>query len=227
MTGLAFMLGGNDKYGTCGPTSIANYLVIDYAKHGETITVTDEAVFELYRYSGNPNFDPDTDADDNGVDMKVLLRAFAKHGMEITRANGQTERVYPAAWAQLSHQDPGSLSDGIGLAGAIVCGQVLDTAQQKQTDAHPPLWNYRKSAEWGGHATVYGTYTGVTKAGLADAKTASWAMLIGTTDSYVSRQLDEAYLIVSPATLAGDAFNAAVNKAAFLAAYKAETGKTA
>jgi hypothetical protein len=226
MTGLTFMLGGNDKYGTCGPTSIANYLVIDYAKHGETITVTDDAIFTLYRYAGNPNFNPVTDTDDNGVDMKVLLAAFAKHGLEITHQNGQTETVKPAGWASLDHHDPDSLANWIGLAGAAVCGQTLDTAQQKQTDAKPPLWNYKKSATWGGHATVYGSYTGVTKAGLADASTASWAMLIGTTDTYVSHQLDEAYGVISPATAASDAFNTAVNAKTFAAAYKAQTGHT-
>jgi hypothetical protein len=224
MTGLTFMMGGNQDYGTCGPTSIANYLVIDYAKHGEKITVTDDAVFELYRYAGNPDFEPDTDADDNGVDMKVLLAAYKKHGMVITHASGETERVYPAAWAALDHHDPGSLADGIGLAGAIVCGQTLETAQQAQTDKKPPLWDYKRSATWGGHATVYGAYTGATKAGLKDATTASWAEAIGTTDSYVSHQLDEAYLIVSPATAASDAFNSAVDAKSFAADFQQQTG---
>jgi hypothetical protein len=225
MTGLTFMMGGNDRFGTCGPTSVANYLVIDYAKHGETITVTDDAIFELYRHAGNPGFDPATDADDNGVDMKKLLGAYAKHGLVITHQDGQPERVYPAGWAALDHHDPGSLADGIGLAGAIVCGQALETAQQEQTSATPPLWDYEQSDPWGGHATVYGAYTGITEAGLKDATTASWTELIGTTDAYVGNQLDEAYVIVSPATAASDTFNEVVDAGSFAADFEAQTGQ--
>src|SRR5436190_16980905 len=73
---------GNDQYGDCGPVSVANYirLVTQYLT-GAEVAVSQDAVFDLYRRSGNPNFDPATDADDNGVDMQTMLEALAAGGI--------------------------------------------------------------------------------------------------------------------------------------------------
>ena len=60
----------NDQFGDCGPVSVANQrkLVTKYLT-GTEVSVTINDVFDLYRRSGNPTFDPNTGADDNGVDI--------------------------------------------------------------------------------------------------------------------------------------------------------------
>src|SRR5437763_16709117 len=74
-------LGGNDRFGTCGPTSVSNLvLLVSTVLAGSPVRFTDEEIFDLYRRSGNPRFDPATGADDNGVDMTVMLTELVKGG---------------------------------------------------------------------------------------------------------------------------------------------------
>ena len=221
-----WMLGGNDQFGTCGPTSIANYLVLLYwFLKGEAITVTDDAVFDLYRRSGNPGFDPTTDADDNGVDMTVMLSALVKGGIEITHADGTTELIKPLCYASV----PTALDDlkaVTSIFGGVILAVDLDVAQQAQTDAHPPLWDYVKgSGVWGGHAIVGGLYTGNATAHAEDEAVISWQMNVGTTDAFVAKQLSEAYAVVFPVLWDSPDFQAGVDAAALAADYTAITGQ--
>src|SRR5689334_15779699 len=82
-----FGLYGNDQFGDCGPVSVANQrkLVTRYLGLSEQ-SPTQADVFDLYRRSGNPHFDPATGADDNGVEMSVMLSAVNKGGIGGTKA---------------------------------------------------------------------------------------------------------------------------------------------
>src|SRR5258708_3345293 len=67
-------LSGNSRFGTCGPASIGNSLkLLTKIADPAEVSVTLNDVFDLYRRSGNANFDPATGADDNGVVMQDML----------------------------------------------------------------------------------------------------------------------------------------------------------
>src|SRR6185437_11110951 len=97
----------NNDFGTCGPCAVANSVILTWLYLlGEVITVSDSAIFDLYRRSGNPTFDPNARPGpdgsvpgDNGVDMTVMLAELVRNGIDITHASGTTERVRPLAFA--------------------------------------------------------------------------------------------------------------------------------
>jgi hypothetical protein len=219
-----WMLGANDRFGTCGPTSIANYCVLLWKYlAGENITVTDDAVFDLYRRSGNPDFDPATGAGDGGVDMTIMLSALVSGGIAITHADGSTELVRPYCYA--SHPVAIAQVRAVtSIFGASILAVDLDVAQQAQTDAG--LWDYvARSGNWGGHAIPGGSYTSSAAAHTADESVITWQERVGTTDTFAAHQLSEAYAVVFPILWDHPAFQAGVDQAALAAAYTAATGK--
>lgn len=220
----AWMLGGNDRFGTCGPTYVANLVVLTWKYLlGLDVTVSDEAVFDLYRRSGNPNFDPQTDADDNGVVMQDMLDALLKGGIEITHADGSTEVVKPLAFAAVDHTSLDEIRAATSIIGAVGFGVDLETAQQAQTDAG--LWDYRRSSEWGGHAVMGGAYTSSAVLHTPDETVITWQEPVGTTDAFLEHQLEECWVVIWPAHLQHPDFQAGVDLAALAADYRALTGR--
>ena len=216
-----WMLGGNDQFGTCGPTSIANYLVLLYwGLTGEQITVTDNDVFDLYRRSGNPNFNPVTGADDNGVDMTVMQDALLKGGITITHADGSRELVKPLCYAAVD-TDIDTQRAVTSFAGGVIWGADMQVAQQNQA-----VWDYvAGSGLWGGHAIVGGKYSTPASAKAEDEDVISWQETIGTTDNWVAHQLPESYLPIFPILWAHPDFQAGVDQAQLAADYEAVTGR--
>jgi hypothetical protein len=228
---LNWMLGGNNRFGTCGPTYVANYCVLLWKYLlGEDITVTDDAVFDLYRRSGNPDFDPNGTPDasgnvpgDNGVDMTVMLSALVKGGIDITHADGTVENVKPLCFAA-APTDVDSVRAVTSIFGAAGLAVDLAVAQQGQTDAG--VWDYvAGSGDWGGHAIPGGSYTSDAAARHTDETVVTWQMKVGTTDTFISHQLSEAYAVVFQPLWDHPAFQAGVDQAALAADYTAATGK--
>lgn len=215
-----WMLGANDQFGTCGPTSVANFLVMVYkVLTDEDITVTDNDVFDLYRRSGNPNFDPNTGADDNGVDMTVMFDALLKGGIWITHANGSRELVKPLCYAGVD-TDIVTQRQVTAIFGGPIWGATLQTAQQTQV-----VWDYKSSSLWGGHAIPGGSFTSQSGAGQVDESVVSWRQIFGTTDAFVTHQLDESYVPVFPVMWNHPNFIAGVDQAALASAYETVTGR--
>lgn len=217
-------LGANNRFGTCGPTSIANYVILLYrVLTGEQVTVTDHAVFDLYRASGNPGFDPATGAGDNGVDMTVMLKALLRQGIEILHEDGTAETIRPYCYAAV----PQALTDLYAVTanlGGVILAATLAVAQQAQTDAG--LWDYvSRSGIWGGHAFLGGAYTGSHVAHTADETVITWQEPVGASDSFITRQVQEAYVPVFPVLWTSPGFQAGVNGRALADAYTAITGQ--
>ena len=214
----------NFSYGTCGPVSAANMAILTWWWClGELISVSDDAIFDLYRRSGNPDFDPVTDEDDLGVDMTTMLSALKAGGIEITHADGTTEVVKPIVY--------GAVATGIDtvravtsiFGGAILAG-TLDVAQQSQTDAG--LWDYKSgSGVWGGHAFMGGKYTSSAVAHTADETVITWMQMCGFTDTFWAHQGEEAYVPVFRPLYDHPAFQAGVDQAALKADFLAVTGQ--
>jgi len=210
----------------CGPTSVANHAVMTWKYLlNEDITVTDDAIFALYRASGNPGFDPATGAGDGGVDMTVMLSALLKNGLAVTHGDGSTEVIRPVCFAAHS-ADISTVRAVTAIMGGSPFGVDLDVAQQAQTGAHPPLWDYQAgSGEWGGHAIMAGSYTSSAAAHTADESVITWAEKCGTTDAFLAAQLAECYALIWQPLWDDDTFSAGIDKAALAADYEAVTGR--
>ena len=207
-----WILGENDQHGTCGPTSSANnYLDITTYLTGTPINVGDDAVIDLYKRSGNPNFP----ADDNGVDMQTMFEAQLKGGL-----GGHK----PIAFAQVDHTNLDEILYAIEVFGGVQYGVNLQTAQQSQTRPNG-LWDYQRSGEWGGHAIYVGRYSD--PAGDLSDRTAciTWQMIVDMTDAFEQHQLDEVWLVIWPEHLGTAQFKAGVDLEALKAAYKDLTGR--
>lgn len=205
----------NDQFGVCGPTSVANQRkLISLYLGGLEESPTLEDVYDLYRRSGNPNFDPTTGADDNGVDMQTMLEAAVKGGIG---------GVKPLAFASVDHTNLEELRAAVAVFGSLLYGVNLETAQQNQTDAG--LWDYRRSSEWGGHAVLGGRYVDSSTDSRDRTGVITWAEVVDMTDAFVSHQLEEAWVVIWPEHLNDTTFLEGVNLEALAADYKALTGR--
>lgn len=201
----------------CGPTSFANLLLlVSTWLNDAPIKVTDDDIIDLYRRSGNPHFDPATGAGDNGVDMTVMLSAAIAGGV-----GGH----YPLAFASVNSNDPTEVWAAGALFGGVLWGADLDVAQQHQTDTG--TWDYvHGSGTWGGHAIMAaGRYTDAPGTLTDRTGLVTWQMPIDSTDTFMSHQVKERYVVIFPFHLGSRQFQAGVNVAALAADYTALTGR--
>lgn len=204
---------GNDQFGDCGPVSAANLrAMVTAALTGRENYPTLQDVFDLYRRSGNPNFDPATDADDNGVDMQTMCEALVSGGIAGVKA---------LAFAKVDVSSLDEIRGAVAIFGGLLLGVNLETAQQDQTDQG--LWDYQNSGEWGGHAVLAGGYTSATAG--ADVSVVTWAQLVGLTDRFWTHQVEEAWVVIWPEHLGTVQFQQGVDLAQLAADYKALTGR--
>ena len=206
----------NDRYGVCGPTSVANLrkLVTRYLGAVEESPSLDD-VYDLYRRSGNPDFDPETGADDNGVDMQTMLEALLSGGI-----GGKK----PVAFAKVNHGDPDEMWAAIEIFGGVLYGVDLAVAQQEQTDEG--LWDYvRGSGEWGGHAALGGRYNDADGTATDRTGVVTWAQLVDFTDSFDSHQVQEVWVVIWPENLGTKQFKEGIDRDALASAYEALTGR--
>jgi hypothetical protein len=220
----AWNMGGNDRFGTCGPTSFSNYVTMAYWNLlQEPVTVTDDAVFDLYRASGNPQFNPTTDADDNGVDMVTLLNAAISNGIEITHADGTTEVVKAVCFGALDNSVE-EIRAATAIFGGVELAVNLEVAQQQQLSTG--VWDYQPSGSWGGHAIMGAAYTGSNDLHSADETIITWQKPVGLTDSFLQYQLSSSFAVVLPIHLTHPAFLAGVNVQQLATDYQELTGQT-
>lgn len=211
LSGVQFGLYGNDRYGVCGPTSVANSRRLITAKlKGQMQAPTQDDVFDLYRRSGNPNFDPATGADDNGVNLQEML-----HVVNVTGIGG----VKCIAFAAVDPSNIEELKAAIAIFGDVVFGVTLQTIQQSQTATG--VWDYRPSRTWGGHAILGGAYQNNPEG----IEVITWAQVVRMTDAFMLHQETEAWVVIWPEHLTDSGFLQGVNLAALAADYEAITGK--
>lgn len=218
LTGISdWGLWANDHFGTCGPVDFFNYLkLVTFFLTGVEAQPTLQDVFGLYTLC-NPDFDPGTGAGDNGVDMQTMLELAKEHDV---LGNGKM-----IAFARVDLSDLDEVRAAISIFGGVLLGVTLDQAQNAQTDASPPVWDYvRRSPVWGGHAVLAGAYDSDTAAHRPDIEVITWAMRVGTSDAFEAHQLDEAWVVILREHLDHPAFQKGVDVAALEAAYTAITG---
>jgi hypothetical protein len=209
--GRTFGLYRNDAFGVCGPTMIANSRRLATFGAGAYEEPSQEDVFDLYRRSGNPDFDPATGTDDNGVDNQTMLEEAHRNGIGGVKC---------LAFASVDHTDLDEMRAAINRFDFLCTGVNLDIAQQGQSNGASPVWSYVKgSPSWGGHDVLTAKYTSDPA---RDAECVSWAQFIDMTDEFVLQQLDEAWVVIWPETYAK---MTDVERRALAAAYEALTGR--
>ena len=204
----SWILGGNDRYSDCGPVSVANdRLLVSTYLTGKPQVVSKAAIFDLYRRSGNPGFDPATGSDDGGVVLQVMLEALLEGGIDGVR---------PVAFASVDRTSLDEMRAAVAIFGSLLVGVNLDVAQQRQK-----LWDYRPSAEWGGHAVMCGRYSeSPDRTGVV-----TWGAVTDVTDAFIAHQLDEAWVVIWPEHLGTRAFEEGLTLAALKADFLALTGR--
>lgn len=213
--GLTFGLYGNDRFGVCGPTSLANYTrMVTCWLTGKQFTPSQDDVFDLYRRSGNPNFDPASGQDDNGVVMQEMLDA--------ARSGGFAGRPV-ICFAKVDMTNLDEVRAAVAIFGGVLLGVDLRQAQQDQTSRG--IWDYVASPEWGGHAVLAGAYDD-RPGDVSDLLgIITWAEDVECTSSFLHQQLDEAWVVVLPEHLGTKAFLEGVDVKALAQAYTALTGE--
>lgn len=210
-------LGQNTRHGTCGPTSVANFrrLVVTALGLSTPVPTTDD-VFDLYRRSGNPRFNPDLamsdpNQDDNGVVMQTMLEALLVGGIG---------GVKPVAFAKIAADDMDTLDTAIALFGGVLLGLSLDKAQRTQA-----VWDHVTPADpWGGHAVLAGKYSDPDGTDSDRVDIVTWARDQSVTRAFVEAQEDEAWVVIWPEMLEHPSFLAGVDLSKLSEAFRALTG---
>ena len=197
----------NDEFGVCGPTYVANYRRMITLFAGAPAYPTQDDVFDLYRRSGNPDFDPATGAGDRGVYMQEMLEAFHKDGIGGVRC---------VAFAGVNVQDRETMRAAVAIFGGLGYGLALQSAQQRQTDAG--TWDYSPSSGWGGHAVLAGQYDP------DSIRCVTWGRFVDMTDPFLAHQAAEAWVVIWPEHFADRTFLEGVDVAKLAAAYEQLTG---
>lgn len=214
---IGWGLWGNDRFGVCGPVAYANLLKLVSAwLTGTEAEVSQDDVFALYRLV-NPTFDPATGAGDDGVDLQTMLELVLEHGFG-------PDGKKPLAFARVDASNLDEVRAAIEIFGGGIFGSNLEIAQQAQTDAGGP-WDYKRSGEWGGHATMGGRYKD--PAGTAQDRTGNvtWQELIDFTDAFAQHQLEECWVVIFPEHLGTTQFIEGIDQAKVAAYFKELTGK--
>jgi hypothetical protein len=178
--GWKMNLGGNDKYGDCGPVSAANHLQMNRKfLLGQDSFIGLPPILDLYSRSTRPPFNPQTGANDNGVVMSDLLEAMRAGGLDGDRV---------VAYVSLADKSDASIQAAINEFGGVLFAVDLQTAQQRQTDQG--YWDYQRSGQWGGHAILCGKYD----RGTGRMSVATWGKEVFTTPNFRRYQLSEVWL---------------------------------
>ncbi|HEY2763433.1 MAG TPA: hypothetical protein VGJ13_05385 [Pseudonocardiaceae bacterium] len=205
----------NDVAGDCGPAMVFHdRILISRYLAGQTLAPDDNAVIDLYRRSGNPNYP----ADDNGVVLADMLKEVETNGIAGTRC---------LAYAQVDVTNLDEIKAAVAIFGSVHLGVDLHVAQQAQTDQGGP-WDYDPSAaDWGGHAILGGLYAlAVPTPHQSDVNVITWGEVMGVTDEFwQSGQVQEAWVVIWPEHLGSTAFVEGVDQAALAADFKALTGR--
>jgi hypothetical protein len=207
-------LDNNDKWGICGPTSADNITrTITKYEFGTQINATQDQVNTLYTESSDPPFDPATGANDNGVENPMLYDAWRKNGLA---------GYAPIAFGQLTDISDASIALALDTFGAATMAVDLEVAQQAQSDEDKIVWDYKKSAEWGGHDVCI-SYISKKNGSVVGCWTwAEWALM---TPEFRAKQGIEVFVPVFAAVLASNKFNTNVDADAMASQFKTLTGE--
>lgn len=184
--GIPRIMGNNNKWGTCGPTSYANALkVFSSYTQTNTVVLTSQEILGIYEIL-DPTFNPNTGQNDNGVILTELY--------ELEKTNG-ARGVNLTDHFAIDPAQNNSIKWTIRIFGPVCFGVSLTQADIQATEAKQP-WRLpaRRLPSIGGHAVaVYGWDDST---GLWDAE--SWAEDQPITYEWAARNTEEVRGLIHP-----------------------------
>jgi len=200
---------GNDTYGDCVAVTWANLRRLTTATLAFEAYPIQSQVYALYK-TQNPAFP----AEDNGMDIQTCLEYLA--------STGGPDGVKALAFASVDHTNRDEMDAAIAIFGGVWVGINVLNANMNEFDAGQP-WDYSNSPIDGGHSVVVGGYNTATPN--ADLRFITWAQETSFTDSYISHEFEEAWVVIWPEHLGSKAFQEGVNLSQLASDYTALTGR--
>lgn len=202
---LNYPMDKNDVAGDCVVAGLDHALQTISAALGVQRSNWTDAQILAYYQTQNPGFKSWADgggANDGGMDIQTFLEYLVAHKVIL-------------AFGRIDHTSEDEMKAAVYLGVAIVTGEDLEVAQQTQT-----VWDYKASNEWGGHCTCTVGYSGS-----PDRQACvTWGGVTEMTQAFISRQLSEAWFVLTQAHVDHPAFRAGFDVAAFSAAISELTG---
>lgn len=202
---VVYGLDGNDRWGVCVPTGKDNlHRTVSRLLTGAQVSMTQDQIFIDYR-SQNPNFNPDTGTDDNGMVIQEYLEYLVHRGDIL-------------GFASVDLNDEDEVRAATYLFLGLLVGVNLDVAQQSQTDRG--LWDYvAGSRSWGGHC--------VAQVGYAPAgdKAITWNQSVTMTPTFCARQRFEAWVVLFGEHVTHPGFRAGFDLPKYAHAFTDITGR--
>ncbi len=174
----------NDEAGVCVVAGLNHTLqAIAWNLNQPRIPWSDSEILELYR-TQNPNFTWERAGtqDDQGMVIQHFLEECVRRG-------------HILAFARIDHENHELMRAATYIGGGIMTGEMLRTAH-----ANLDLWDYSKSAPWGGHCTTTVGYS----AEQFDCVT--WGQRTPYTLRFGETHLDEAWFVLTPALVNSPGF---------------------
>lgn len=162
----------NDQYGDC---IVAGWdhtrQIITGLLCGTPQNFTQAQIIDFYK-TQNPNFP----AQDDGMSMQLFLEYLTTNG-------------YIKGFAKIDHTNDAQMKAAMYLGLSIMTGVQLQAAQQTQFASG--TWDYDPNSPIdGGHCINAAGYN----TGIYDV--VSWGKLIAATDTFIAKQMDEAWFIL-------------------------------
>lgn len=204
--GFAYPMDKNDVAGDCVVAGLDHALQVIYELLGVPRSNWTDAQILAFYQTQNPGFRDWSDAegpDDQGMDIQAFLSYLVKQGLIL-------------GFAAVDPTDQDTMKAAIYLGLAVVTGEDLRAAQQSQG-----TWDYvAGSPDWGGHCTCSVGFPGLN---LETAVT--WGALKDMTQAFVSKQMSEAYFVVTQAHVDHPAFREGFDLVKFGEAFTSLTGR--
>lgn len=203
---LTYPMDRNDEAGVCVVAGLDHALQTIAAELGvHRVNWTDDQILGFYQ-TQNPGFKSWADAggpDDQGMDIQAFLEHLVQVGELV-------------AFGAVDYTNVELMKAATYVGMAIVTGEDLRVAQQKQK-----VWDYSaNSGDWGGHCTTTVAYS----ANPDRQVCVTWGALQPMTEAFATRQVGEAWFILTKDMLAHPYFRDNFDLPGFAAAVSALTG---
>jgi hypothetical protein len=169
----------NDQIGDCGPAGACHLIIAWAANAGRRVRITNETA--LKAYIALTGYDPQTGANDNGVQLQDMLAFWRKTGIGSHKILG---------FGQIS-KTPAVLHAAVQAFGGILVGIECPESAEEQFESGIPWSVVKGSPDDGGHCIIIVGYDSKTGEWIA----VTWGGLARIKPSFVKKYLLEAWAV--------------------------------
>lgn len=179
-----WLMGDNDKIGSCTSVGIANILLARSTWAGHTKAATTQEILSFYERFG---YVPGRPGTDQGATLHECLQSWMTKGYPL---QGTTNKLQ--GYASINFRNLNLLKSAIEIFGDVYVGVNLTVAQQTQE-----IWKHvPNDAAWGGHCIRIGKYN---EHGIFSAVT--WAEEKQIEPDFILNQVEEAFVLLDAASI--------------------------